>query len=650
MHSRRRIGRAAPPRPALWAAGCAVLSLCLAGTAFAGGIVGVVRDAVTHAPLPGIDLDIFDATLAPTVLNATTGADGSYSITLPLAGGYYVRCDPSAAQGYVDQYAPGVFLKSSAGLVNVPALGSVVVNFDLQHGGMISGHVRAAITNTPLDAIDIDVYTDDPLLGTRVFLGSIDAASDPTGAYTIGQFPPGTYYLRANPLPLQFRQTRFYNGQIDLLLAAGVAVSGTATTPNIDFSLPLAGAIQGAIVAADAPANGLRSIDVDLFDAAGVFLPHLDALSDNAGNYILGGIPPGDYYLAADPVALDGYVDAFWPNAVAMANATKIHVAQSSTVTANFALAPGGTIAGRVTAQVGGAAVAGAKITVFDVGIDPMTNLPKFDIVVGAGATTDLGGNYEAGALRPGPYKIRVEPPAASSLVFAFYNNVTLGSQGTSIAVTAGQRVNNIHFQLFPGGTISGVVRDANTLAPIAGADLDVFAMNDEFIGALDAKTDVNGTYVIPWVPTGSYKVKANTPQAPYPLQYWNHSFTKAGAVLVSVSAPGTAGGIDFDLGRVSSTGGDVPAFGAPRPNPFFGATSLQFALAHTAPVQACVYDPAGRLVRTLLPRTTLAGGAHQLTWDGRDGAAQPAAAGIYWLRVDVGGRTITRKLVRLHG
>jgi len=653
MSARRRNRPAARPRFGWRHLACAVLVASLAPAAFAGGIVGFVRDAVTQAPLAGIDLDVFDALLGPTGLTAITAADGSYSITVPLAGAYAVRCDPTLAQGYVDQYYPGVFLKSSAGFVNVPALGSAVVSFNLQHGGTISGHVRAAITNAPLDAIDIDVYTDDPTLLTRVFLGSIDAASDPTGAYSIGQFPPGIYYLRANPLPLQYRQTRFYNNQIDLLLAAGVAVVGTANTPNVDFALPLAGAIQGSIVKGDAPGNPLQLIDLDVFDKFGTFLPHLDALTDNAGNYLLGGIPPGDYYLGADPLATDGYVDAFWPSAVKMTAATLIHVVSNATNTANFALSPGGTIAGRVTAQATGAVVAGARITIFDVSIDPLTTLPRFDIVIGAGATTDLAGNYEAGALLPGPYKVRVEPPAASGLAFKFYDNVVLGSQGTTVTAVAGQRVNNIRFALLPGGNISGVVRDANTLAPIPNADLDVFAINDEFIGALDAKTDLNGTYVIPWVPTGSYKVKVQTPLGPYPLQYWNHSFTKGGATLVSVAAPGTAGGVDFDLGRVSDTGGDPQSaamtFGLPLPNPFIGGTHLQFSLARPAQVQAFVYDPAGRRVCTILARATLAAGAHEIAWDGRNAQAQPAAAGIYWLQVDVDHRTLTRKLVRLH-
>lgn len=86
-------------------------------------------------------------------------------------------------------------------------------------------------------------------------------------------------------------------------------------------------------------------------------------------------------------------------------------------------------------------------------------------------------------------------------------------------------------------------------------------------------------------------------------------------------------------------------AFAAPSPNPFTARTSLAFTLPRDAAVTLRVYDVRGRLVRTLLDRAALAAGRHEAAWDGRDDRGTRAAAGVYFSRLDVGGRTTTRRL-----
>ena len=45
-----------------------------------------------------------------------------------------------------------------------------------------------------------------------------------------------------------------------------------------------------------------------------------------------------------------------------------------------------------------------------------------------------------------------------------------------------------------------------------------------------------------------------------------------------------------------------------------------------------------------------LAAGEHRLTWDGRNGQGQAAAAGVYLYRLQVGDQTRLRKMVKLAG
>jgi hypothetical protein len=67
----------------------------------------------------------------------------------------------------------------------------------------------------------------------------------------------------------------------------------------------------------------------------------------------------------------------------------------------------------------------------------------------------------------------------------------------------------------------------------------------------------------------------------------------------------------------------------AARPNPFNPETTIHFQMPQAATVALRVYDPAGRLVRTLVDGS-LDGGAHQAIWDGRDAAGRAVSSGVY--------------------
>jgi len=82
-------------------------------------------------------------------------------------------------------------------------------------------------------------------------------------------------------------------------------------------------------------------------------------------------------------------------------------------------------------------------------------------------------------------------------------------------------------------------------------------------------------------------------------------------------------------------------------PNPFSSTTSMSFALPNAAPVSLSVYDVSGRLVSTLINRPMDAG-MHQVSWDGRDSGGNSVANGVYLLRLQAGGETITRDMVRM--
>jgi hypothetical protein len=87
-------------------------------------------------------------------------------------------------------------------------------------------------------------------------------------------------------------------------------------------------------------------------------------------------------------------------------------------------------------------------------------------------------------------------------------------------------------------------------------------------------------------------------------------------------------------------------------PNPFNPFTNIAFSTDSDASVSLHIYDPAGRLLRTVVEGQPLAAGYHQYGWNGTDDSGRRVASGVYFARVEAtsGGRTetISRKLVSI--
>jgi FlgD Ig-like domain len=82
-----------------------------------------------------------------------------------------------------------------------------------------------------------------------------------------------------------------------------------------------------------------------------------------------------------------------------------------------------------------------------------------------------------------------------------------------------------------------------------------------------------------------------------------------------------------------------------PSPNPFSRAATIRFSLPKTGPATLDILDLGGRRITTLLERE-LSAGAHAARWDGRDHGGHDAPAGVYFVRLIVGGRMTARKLL----
>ena len=126
--------------------------------------------------------------------------------------------------------------------------------------------------------------------------------------------------------------------------------------------------------------------------------------------------------------------------------------------------------------------------------------------------------------------------------------------------------------------------------------------------------------------------------------------YPRAVMVVAGISA---AGGTNYTYNAATGVAG-ITAAGAPpaagiavrtAPNPFHARTDVHFALTQAGPLRLAVFDAAGRWRRTLYDGHSAAG-EHMLAWDGRDAAQRALASGVYFLRLESGGRQTTARVV----
>jgi hypothetical protein len=80
-------------------------------------------------------------------------------------------------------------------------------------------------------------------------------------------------------------------------------------------------------------------------------------------------------------------------------------------------------------------------------------------------------------------------------------------------------------------------------------------------------------------------------------------------------------------------------------PNPFSSATVISYKLNTPSDVQITIFDVLGREVKKISIGAT-PGGTHQVVWDGLNNSGERVSAGIYFYRLQAGGKTQVRKMI----
>ncbi len=319
----------------------------------------------------------------------------------------------------------------------------------------------------------------------------------------------------------------YFNDQHTYGSATRVHLPERGSIIGIDMELsPGGGSISGRVTR-DIGGNGIPGVLVTAHGAlSGTYLS-FDRTDEN-GFYRITGIPAEGTVVAAglfDAAPLSDVVGEFYDNTLGNAIVTVPVNEGADTPNINFALAPGGSISGRVTAETGGQGLPDVVVT-----------LNETTLGFTASGLTDASGHYQVGALVPGSWTLGVTP--GSDYVREYWNNRLTSVDADLITVTGGQDTPGIDLALAGAGRISGSVTHERT-----GDPLRVLVTAIPVSGGLNriSFTDTTGRYEISRMIPGPYRVRVGALG-----MWWNSRTSSDQADPVEVVAGQTVTNIDF--------------------------------------------------------------------------------------------------------
>ncbi|MDH7516222.1 MAG: carboxypeptidase regulatory-like domain-containing protein [Bacteroidota bacterium] len=452
--------------------------------------------------------------------------NGTYRLVVP-AGKYKVQ---ASAVGYLTEFYQEKPDAASADEVTVPATGGDVsgIDFTLGTGGSISGTVLRAADNTPIENATVRILTSsrsDPTNSGSIFGAAV---TDRQGNYLITGLPTGDYVVFAEKAGFE---TQYYDGTDDPAKASKVHVESDRTTTGINFALLDLPAVSGTV--RDAATN-LPIARAEIYFENSPGTKRFTTTTDANGSYMV-HLPRGIYIARA---SAPQYA-AQWYNGKTKADqADPITVTSGTVPNIDFALTPwGGAISG-IVVDAANAPIEGALVKAWS----PSTvNNPTSRVTYYGTTKTAADGSYRVAGLPAGEYYVSVQ---AAGYLREFYDNAPNLQSASRVVVTDNATTAGIDFVLEKGGSITGLVTDAVTNAPIANA-LVALRVNAG-VNEQGIRTNAQGVYSIDGLASGEYIVFATAPN--YLTEYYDDVNDPALATKVRVTAPAATTGIDFAL------------------------------------------------------------------------------------------------------
>ncbi|XTZ13277.1 carboxypeptidase regulatory-like domain-containing protein [Micromonospora echinospora] len=458
-----------------------------------GTISGQIRDAAGN---PVADL-LLEARRVDTdeVVYTRTGPDGRYRMSA-WVGSHRVSFEP--IEGLRQrQYVPGEIDEEEAGRYAVTAGSETVADDTVLPTGSLSGTLTSA-TGTPI----VDAYVGVNTVNMR---GGADTRTAADGTFAVPTLLAGSYKIMFDTGDRQ----QYYDGKLVHEEADVVTVQGGQNT-TVTESMLGTGSVQ--VTAVDS-VTGAPIAD---------FCVSPGGCSNGTGKVTVTELPEGrhDLYL---------YTNS---RRYFARDLLGVRVRAGQTTQVSPKMRPGAVITTTVVDAQTGAALPDVCLAAF---------LPKRAALLdGYGNCSDRLGRISVGPLATGTYKLFATPSRDT------YGRQWVGATGgtgderqaAAVQATAGTVVTGPQVRMDRAGTVSGVVTDAVTGAPLRDLFVSVLTGHPG-VGAEDATTDEDGRYTL--TKLGPYAWPVVFASRPYGYQWSGNAVSRFTATPVTVAAGGTA-------------------------------------------------------------------------------------------------------------
>lgn len=352
------------------------------------------------------------------------------------------------------------------------------------------------------------------------------------GIYSLTDLPTGVYYVWAHEKNGPYLK-KSYNSSQNQTGASLVFVRGGSTVDPINLSLQKGAKIEGKITS-NFDGQGIEGVLLTILNPTMNNNPVGSAVSDQYGNYIVQGLPDGDYIAKVEK---DVFVDSYYGGNEKPKSAVIIPVHDGVTVQGvDFSLRQSATVTGTIknSADIG---LTKIQVSIFE--FDGQTLLNK----ALKNVQTDENGAYAIDKLPPGTYALRAEAPAVYlSAVYETEENI---GNPSPLLLNEGQVINGINITLFPGGVIKGQVVNEATGEPVQKVQVKIV---DTATGNSSghAFTDSTGHYSIDKLFAGAYTIHTSSER--FASKYYDNTEGAESATIVSLLSGSILDDINFSL------------------------------------------------------------------------------------------------------
>ncbi len=410
-----------------------------------GMIQGHIYDQVSGDPLPDVCLDAnrLDGNAND---GACTDGQGYYAVVGLPYGDYRVAAGGdrqwAGENDYAQEYYKDALYPWDAAPAQISSTAQVAsaIDFTLEHGGFISGHVQNE-SGAPVANLRIAAQVPQPWCqDCTEWMTATN--TDANGNYTLGPLPPLEVAVYAcvdcnGGAPLYYNE--YYSDAISFAASTRLDVVPLNTLTGIDFILNQGWLISGDVSVPDGYAKGDLQVDIGRNDGPWY---NTGARTDASG-----------HYQAAVP-QLSGHDWALRviPRNTDLGGGRVEHVDFVAQKTWDFNLLPGGSISGRVLSN--GVPLSGV-------------NVNAWSVWFGEGVQTDSNGDFTIHNLPAGDYELNAD--RQPDYAWQPYHGYPWGDF-RRITLDTGQDKAGFEFEILPAGRLEGHVYEADGLTPVENA------------------------------------------------------------------------------------------------------------------------------------------------------------------------------------